>query len=290
MSTSKRTPHKKLSVIIVTHNNGKHIRSCLHSLKENFQSLNMSNQIIVIDNTSSDDTVEIIQKYRDIDLVKNKKNAGFAKGVNCGIKRACGNLLLILNPDTKLHKNSLVKLVQCLEKTNSGIVGGMVYKPDGSLHGSFVRKPTLGTVLFDYSNLRKIIPGDIFHKKHYYEDLGCVKNATRVDAVSGAYMLIDNSVIKNVGMLDEKFFMYLEDVDFCVRASTKGYKIMLCPESKIIHVGGASSKNKDRINHNAWSESRKYYTRKHFGELVNLIAQPIFIIDDLMMTLWRKIK
>lgn len=250
----------------------------------------MGNQIIVVDNSSSDDTVEIIQKDKSINLVKNKKNAGFAKGVNRGIKRACGDLLLILNPDTRLYKDSLVKLVQCLEKTNSGVVGGMAYKLNGSLHGSFVRRPTLGTVLFDYSNLRKIIPGDIFHKRHYYNNLGSVKNTIKVDVVSGAYMLIDSKVIKDIGKFDENFFMYLEDVDFCVRAAKKRHKISVCPESKIVHIGGASSNNRDRINHKAWDQSRRYYTRKHFGKLTNFIIQPIFIVDNLVTILWRKLK
>ena len=259
-------------------------------LKESLHSLDMSNEIIVIDNFSSDNTVKILQKDKNIDLLKSKKNEGFAKGVNLGIKKARGDLLLILNPDTRLYRDSLVKLVRCLEGSSSGIVGGLSYKQDGSLHGSFVRRPTLATILFDYSNLRKIVPGDFFHKKHYYKDLGFVKNETEVDVVSGAYMLIDDRVIKDIGMLDENFFMYLEDVDFCVRASKKGYKIMVCPKSKIIHVGGASSNNKDRINHKAWDKSRRYYTRKYFGVVVNIIAQPIFALDSLVTVLWQRIK
>lgn len=252
--------------------------------------MNMEYEIIVVDNDSNDSTLKIVIKEKNITLLKQNQNTGFAKGINKGIRLASGDLLLILNPDTKLYKNSLKNLYLCMKTSGSKIVGGLSYQRDKTVHGSYVRKPNLFTLLFDYSNLRKVFPWDIVHKLHYYHDMGQPRSRTYVDVVSGSFMLVDKKVINKIGYFDENFFMYLEDVDFCIRAIKENIKISLCPESKIFHEGGASSENKDRILHDAWDKSRRYYAKKHFGKLENMIIQPVFATDNLLTKIWRKIK
>ncbi len=290
MSTTNINKHIYISVIIVTFNNERHILQCISSLRKSLVAMKTSSQIIVVDNQSSDSTVDLVKKEQDVILLRQKTNLGFAKGVNRGLNWASGDTLLILNPDTKVQNDSLVNLHSCMRSSGSGIVGGLTFRSDNSIHGSYVRRPNLLTLLFDYTNLRKIFPNDGVHKRHYYQDVGVPRDQLYVDVVSGSFMMIDKKVFHEVGFFDENFFMYLEDVDYCVRALGKNVKISVCPRSKIFHEGGASSNNEDKILHSAWSGSRKYFSRKHFGFMSNIIAQPVFIIDDFLTHIWRKLK
>ncbi len=279
-----------LSVIILTYNNEKNIRTCITSLKKRLAEIDLGSEIIVVDNDSRDSTTNKLRGEKKIKLLRLYENTGFAKGINNGIKLAKGDMFLILNPDTRLYKNALKNLYRCMVKSRAGIAGGLSYRQDKTIHGSYVRKPDLFTLLFDYSNLRKMVPWDMVHKRHYYHDMGAPRKQVYVDIVSGSFMMIDKKVINKIGYFDENFFMYLEDVDFCVRASDEGVKIAYCPKSKIFHEGGSSSKNKDRILHSAWDKSRRYYSKKHFSVLTNIFVQPVFALDNLLSETWRKIK
>ncbi|MBU1256597.1 glycosyltransferase, partial [Patescibacteria group bacterium] len=150
--------------------------------------------------------------------------------------------------------------------------------------------PNIFTYLFDYTNLRKIVPNDYFHKKHYYLDESPPTSKKIVGAVSGSFMLIERKVINQIGSFDERYFMYLEDVDYCLRAGKAGFKVLLCPKSIIKHVGGYSSKNKEKVNVGAWLESRRRYVFKNENLLINLIIQPIFLIDTVIIRILQQIK
>ncbi len=103
-------------------------------------------------------------------------------------------------------------------------------------------------------------------------------------------MLIDRKVINKIGGLDERYFMYLEDIDYCLKARKAGFKVLLCPRSKIKHIGGYSSKNKERVHMNAWLESRRRFVYKNENILINLFVQPIFIIDTIIIRLLQILK
>lgn len=278
---------ENISVVILSYNSEKWIGRCLSSLTNNERKIK---EIIVVDNHSSDRTTEEVKKFENVRLISNKKNIGFSGGVNVGIKKARGDKILILNPDTMVNIGSIKKLGECMIFYGADIAGGKLSKRNNDTHNSFVRAPDILTGLFDFTNLRKIIPFDLFHKYHYYLNDKYPSKSKEVDAVSGAFMMVNKKVFAKVGLFDERFFMYLEDIDFCLRARQLGYKVIFCPESEIFHEGGASSDNIDKINHTAWSDSRKYYFSKHFTVFVNTIIQPIFILDDLLTVLWRKIK
>lgn len=278
---------KNISVVVLTYNSEKHIGKCLQSLLSETEGIT---EVIVVDNHSQDRTVEIVKKHKNIRLISNKANLGFSKGVNIGIKQTKGGKILILNPDTTNISRSIGKLINCQTRFNAGIAGGKLLKNDGSIHNSFVKAPDLLTGIFDFTNLRKVTPFDYIHKRHYYLHSKYPNRGIEVDAVSGAYMLVDREVFERVGLFDENFFMYLEDVDFCVRAKQLGYKVVFCPKAVISHEGGASSENDDKINHKAWSDSRKYYFTKHLNVFSNIVIQPLFGLDDLLTGIWRKIK
>jgi len=281
------TPRKNhITIIIVTFNSVKQIKKCIDSIVKNEYK---HTKIVVIDNNSSDNTLDIVKKLQKnskiISVIKNKQNVGFAKAVNQGIKNNIkSEYFLLLNPDTVLRNNSLITLINCSTKNKAGITGGSTTDIQGKENGSYYRFPNLGIGIFDFTNFRKLTKNDRWHKYFYYQDI-TNKNIDEfpVDVVTGGYMLINNKTVKKVGYFDEDYFMYLEDVDYCLRTKKAGIKIFHTNQSKILHIGGASSNNKDRIRHSSWLMSRKMYFLKHHSIIENILVQPIFIVDDLLI-------
>ena len=282
--------NNSVSIIIVTYNSGDHIDRCLRSLLLHENSY--IKEIILIDNASTDDTLKIVSKVKNlkIKVLKQKDNIGFASSVNIGIKKEKGKYILLINPDTEILNECFCNLIKSVEVERGGISGGKMIGKGGLVHNTHVRNPNLLIGLFDFTNLKKIFPNNRWHKKFYYLDSKPISSCMEVDAVSGGFMLINMKVIKNIGYLNENYFMYLEDIEYCKRARDAGFKVMYCSKSVIFHEGGASSQNEDKINFNAWVGSRKYFFWKNHSLLINFIIQPMFFVDELAMRIWRKIK
>lgn len=280
-----------LVIIIITYNSGKYIKKCIDSILSSITNLNI--KITIIDNYSMDNTLNIINKYfgKRVQIIKNNNNIGFARGVNMGIRANTDKDILLINPDTICEKTSIQRLINEKEKYKADICGGKMYINKRENHKTIVREPNLMIGLFDLTNLKKIYPNNYWHKYFYYLDSKIdAKKAKKVDVVSGGYMYIGNKVLNNIGLLDEKYFMYLEDIDYCIRAKKKGFKTYYFPSSKIWHKGGGSSNNEDKINYSAWIKSRSYYFQKNSNILSNIIIQPIFVLDRLLVGIIRKIK
>ncbi len=277
-----------ITVISTTYNSANFIGSMLKSL-QNDSNLELIDKIIIIENNSNERrlTKEIVVKknirlkipiyFKDINT-----NLGFAKSSNIGASYARSEYLLFLNPDTTLQKNSLRILYEHAIQNSADIVGGLSEKKGNIMHKTAVRYPTLAIGLLEFSNLGKLLGLDLGHDRFYYNDKNIYESESDVlvDAVGGAYLLIKRKVFNELGGFDTKYFMYLEDVDLCRRAGFSKHKIIFCPHSKISHIGGASSKNKYHILHQAWYDSRRYYFLKHHSFLINVIIQPIFFIDE----------
>lgn len=277
----------KLTVVIVTFNSSRHIEQCIDSIFRSRVIKSLIN-VVIIDNASKDKTVEVLRKiqkkYRKVAVVINENNLGFARAVNQGIRMSIkSKYLLLLNPDTILFKDSIPEILNCVEKNECGICGGQTIDESGKKSGCYFRFPNLQIGLFDFTNFRKLAINDKWHKYFYYADSIQRGDCFNVDVVTGGFMLITNNTIKKIGLLDESYFMYLEDVDYCLRAKNNHITVCHSETSKVIHKGGASSNNKDRIKHSAWLASRKIYFLKHFNFLINLAIQPIFLIDDLLI-------
>lgn len=279
-----------LDVVIITYNSSRTIVKLLNSfLNETTQ----VKKIIVLENKSPDSTSteKVVKNFAKshrapgIQFIKRKKNYGFANSCNYGAELSDSKYVLFLNPDTELRIDSLSKLLKHAVNTKADIVGGKAVNYQKKPHGSVVRKPNLFIGLFEFTNLGKLFNINKAHEQFYYEDVDILKSKVDkgVDAISGAYLLVKKKSFEKLGGFDENFFMYLEDVDLGKRANDMGMKVIFCPHSVIWHEGGASSNNKYRIRHQAWFDSRKYYFRKHFGLLTNLIIQPIFSIEELLL-------
>lgn len=289
---------KKLAIVVITYNSSKYLEKLLKSI---LQEKKLISEIVIVENDSPDkkDTLKVFSHFKSrfekeltCKLILRKNNAGFANSCNLGAKQTTAKNILFLNPDVEIRKKSLSTLLDHMEGQNADIIGGLAENYHGKTHGSVVRAPNIKIGLLEFSNLGKLFKLNNAHKEFYYEDLKILKSKEdlKVDAVSGAYLLISRKAFNELKGFDEGFFMYLEDVDLGKRAGDLGLSVVFCPHSKILHVGGASSKNKYKIRHQAWFDSRKYYFQKHFGLLTNSVMQPLYNIEEWLLKRVKKIQ
>ncbi len=282
-----------LSIVIVTFNSEKYISNCLLKLLLSLSKLKIKTSIVVVDNNSSDNTVLKIRAdffniiNKQLFIIENRKNKGFAHAINQGIKLFSSDNYLLLNPDVEVNLSTMSNILRCQTKHHAGIVGVKTVDSNSVHSGSYFRFPNLQVALFDFTNLRKLSVTDKWHKYFYYTDKNQKTGDFKVDMVTGGFMLIKNDVIKRIGLLDTRFFMYLEDIDYCLQASREGFETWVCGDEIVTHVGGASSNNKDRIRHTSWLSSRKKYFLKNFGFFENLIVQLAFFADDILVTIGK---
>jgi len=252
-----------LSIIIVNLNTKNLLRDCLSSIYES--DLRTKYEIFVVDNGSKDDSVKMVRaNFPNVDVIANEVNLGFSKANNQAIKRCKGKYILLLNPDTVVNINTLEKMVSFMDNNKDiGILGPKIQYPDGNVQLTCARNfPDLLIEFFNVSKLAKIFPKNKLFGSYlmgYWNHL----DSREVNLLSGACMLIKKEVFKDIGLLDESFFMFYDDVDFCYRAKMKGYKIYYYADTSIIHHGGASWKetreNMQKTKLISYQSMYKYY-------------------------------
>ena len=248
-----------LSIIIVNWNTKQLLLDCLGSIFKNTKDLNY--EIIVVDNGSTDGSVEEIQNLKSkiqsynakFKIIKNKQNLGFAKANNQGIKIAKGKYILLLNSDTKIVDNALKRLVDFAKtKQNWGVLGPRLLNKDGSLQPSVGRFFTLPWAIL------WLATGDRF----LYSSPA---KGVEVDWVMGAAFLVNREAIEKAGLLDENFFMYMEEMEWCWRIKKAGLQIWFYPGVKIYHLArGSSPEGRGRAI--LWIyQGLIYFYQKHFA-------------------------
>ncbi len=288
-----------LTVSIVNYNTRDLLKDCLNSAYENIKGVKF--EVILVDNNSTDDSVKMIkEEFPWVTLIENGGNVGFAKANNQALNRGKGRFFLLLNSDTVLLPNSVNKMVNFMDRHSKvGAVGcGLVF-PDGTPQpyiGKFLNLPSaLWTVFLSFFNVKALVRspkwkkwlaryfGSIVGKtinlylSYYLED---GKTVQEVDRVSGACMLVRGETIKDVGLLDENFFMYAEDTDWCFRMRQRSWKIYVLPEVKVVHyVGQSPGETFTRTSPERY-KSTCYFFKKYYGKkglislriLVTLVA------------------
>lgn len=229
----------KLSIIIVSWNVENLLRKCLKSIYND--PIGNLSEVFVIDNISKDKTVEMVKReFPQVKLIANQENLGFAKANNQGIKLATGEYILFLNPDTELFPNTISKSIEFMSShPDCGIMGPQMLYSDRSPQPSVRRFPTIWPILLMLIKAPKLIKNIKSINRYLATDFDYFKTQ-EVDQVMGAYMMTRKELIDRIGIMDEKFFIWFEEVDFCLRARRAGYKIYYNPEVKIIHYGGKS--------------------------------------------------
>jgi GT2 family glycosyltransferase len=233
-----------LSIVIVSWNVREDLRECLQSLLRDEGSRLESGEIeiIVVDNASTDGTAEMVNlEFPRVKLLVNSQNLGYTKANNIGINHSRGKYILLLNPDTIVHQGALQALIDCAEShPEAGIIGAKLLNPDGSVQRSARSFPDIGAGLFRNTFLGRLFPNNPFVRRYLLADFG-YDEVREVDWVSGAAMLVRRDLIERIGVLDERFWAYCEDVDLCWRAWQAGYKVLFCPNAVITHKVGRSS-------------------------------------------------
>lgn len=234
----------EISVIIVSFNTKKLTLATIESLYKEASDLDF--EIIAIDNNSQDGSVEMLRrcsKNSNFKLIENDKNMGFAFANNQGIKIAKGKYIFLLNSDTVVKKGALQKLLAFAKKHfDAGVVGPKLLNADGSVQPSVLRFPTIINAIKEYW----------FGQKWLFEKYAPKANRpVEVDSAVGAAFLITPEALKKVGKLDEKYFFYFEDIDYCKRTKEAGLKVYYLPDAEIIHYHGASGKKVADVS-NQW--------------------------------------
>ncbi len=228
-----------LSIIIVSWNTKDLLQKCLHSIY--LHQADLSLEVYVVDNNSSDQTVEMIRNdFPQVKLISNNLNFGFAKANNQAAKVAKGDYILLLNPDTEISPNSLSKAINYLKThPNCGVLGAKLLNYDKTIQPSVRNFPTIWPIFL------MLIKAPKFFKHlnsidHYLKiDLDYTKIQS-VDQVMGAFMMMSREKFKQIGYLDERFFIWFEEVDLCYRFKKSGQVVIYNPEIEIIHYGGQS--------------------------------------------------
>lgn len=253
-----------LSILILNYNTADLTLQCLRSVYESKG--RYSFEVIVIDNASTDDSVERIRaEFPQAKLICNSVNAGFAAGNNLGIAQAEGKYILLLNSDTVVKEDTFAVMLDFMEANpHVGASGCKVVLPDGSLDKACKRGfPTPSAAFYYAFGISKLFPNNPrfnqYHMSHLDPD-----EQYPIDCLVGAFMLVRRAVIDEVGGLDESFFMYGEDIDWCYRIKQAGWEIYYYPKTEIIHYKGGSSRNKPFKIIYEFHRAMFLFHRKHY--------------------------
>ncbi|MBC8472002.1 MAG: glycosyltransferase family 2 protein [Planctomycetes bacterium] len=283
----------KLSIIIVSWNVREYLLKCVRSIEENEPSCPF--EVIIVDNASTDGTVDAIKKeFSQVVVVENKENRGFAAANNQAVELSQGEYVFLLNPDTILHPKSLDILVKFMDSNEDvGACGPKLLNVDGSNQDSVRCFPSFRGALHRHTafKLLGIFKGQ--YKKWVMYDFK-YNYQKDVDQVMGAAMMIRKSVTEQVGVMDERFFMYYEEVDLCYRIKQAGWRIVYIPQAFITHIGGGSSGQIPVSKRIMAMTSLLKFFRKHRGiwttHIFSCVFKPAVVLRDLMNIVFGTIK
>ncbi|MBQ7425838.1 MAG: glycosyltransferase family 2 protein [Prevotella sp.] len=255
----------KLSIVIVSYNVRNYLEQCLQSVKQAFDGI--EGEVFVVDNRSDDDSVETVRtNYPWVRLIVNQENMGFSRANNIAIREACGEYVLLLNPDTIVEKDTLREVLGFMEEhPKAGGAGVMMHNADGSLAPESRRAlPT------PWVSCLKMLG---FSKRYYMSHLPWDKPG-RIEVISGAFCFLRRKALDEVGLLDEDFFMYGEDIDLSYRLLKGGWENWYLPYP-ITHFKGKSTQKSDYRYVHIFYKAMLIFFRKHYSHLSVFYALPV---------------
>ncbi len=280
----------KLSIVIVNWNTKGLLKNCLNSIRNNLLG-KLEFEIIVVDNASKDDSVEMLKnRFQHVKLIQNDKNLGFAKANNQGIKQAKGEYILLLNPDTVMVNDSILKMIDFMAMNRKvGLASCKLLNEDLTVQKSCWLFPYLWWKFLGAFGLNKVL-SKVFNNKFNF-NFESSAEARKIDWVKGAFMLLRGEAIRDIGGLDESSFMYGEDLDLCFHLNRIGWEIYYYPKAKIIHLDNKSGDV-------AWGNQRIFkveeatylFYKKNYTKLrYNLLLLAHFF-HHLNRLLWNEVK
>ncbi|WP_026369860.1 glycosyltransferase family 2 protein [Kallotenue papyrolyticum] len=263
-----------VSIILVSWNTRDLLLACLESLPAAIGDLRAD--VWVVDNASRDDSVAAVRsRYAHVRLIENRTNLGFAAANNQAIRGGAGRYVLLLNSDTVAAPDSIELLVRFADDhPRVGAVGGQLLNADGSFQASRARFPSLWSETLNVTGLGRRLYGPWYpgygprHSRH----------PCRADVLPGACMLVRRAAIEQVGPMDEDYFMYSEETDWCLRLHRAGWELWYLPDARILHHGGQSTQQAREPMIAALYRSKVRFFRKHYGPLHAALLQLIFVL------------
>lgn len=278
----------ELSIIIVNWNTRELLSQCLQSLTDTVKEI--SYEVWVVDNNSSDHSVEMIQKrFPRFQVIANSENAGFVRANNQAIACSRGRFLLLLNSDTVTLPDSICTMVRFMdEHPRAGGVGVRLLNPDRTFQASYTPFPTLWNELLMLSGLGRWLI------RPSYPSYGPLvqDGPKRIQGyMEGACLMVRREAINQIGGLDEHIYMYSEEVDWCFRFHVAGWELWYLPNAPIVHYGGQSSKKRQGRMEAELYRSRVYFFHKHYGKLAALcLKYLIYLLTLPKMILHRLLR
>lgn len=279
---SSSLPAPAVSIVIVNWNTRDILRGCLRSIAAETR---MPHEVIVVDNASRDGSAAMVrEEFPEVRLIANAENRGFAGANNQGLRIATGEKLLLLNPDTIILDGAIDTMAAWLDAhPDVGCVGCRVMETDARLQlTSFADPGPLNLALVEFG-LQRMAPRHRFWGRAEYGDWDRAGERD-VDVVSGMFMLLPRAVVDEVGLLDEAFFVYSEEADWCRRIRNAGWRCVYAPVARIIHLDGGS-KSTVQVRSAMYvqmQKSKMHYLRKHHGRLGVLLGRGIFAGSSLL--------
>jgi hypothetical protein len=263
----------KLSIIIVSWNTADILAQCLDSVFAHAPAVPF--EVWVVDNASSDGSVAMVgQRFPQVKLLANTGNVGFATANNQAMRQCTGEYVLLLNPDTIVYADALARLVQFLDlNPQAGACGARLLNADGSLQHSCYPTPTLGRELWRMFHLDGRI--------RYHMDNWETNTPRPVEALLGACIMARRNILEAIGLMDESYFMFSEEIDLCYRIRQAGWQIYWLPQAQIVHLGGQSTRQVKTEMFLRLYEGKLRYMRKHYGRFQTWLYKLILLLASL---------
>ena len=255
----------RLAIVIVSYNTRRDLEACLASLTANSPAV--EHEIVVVDNQSSDGSADAA-RAAGARVVEMGRNAGFSAANNAGIRASRGDLVLLLNSDTLVPAGAIDRLIERLDATGAIVAGPRIVDADGRPEISFGRMITPLNELRQKRLMRRHEQGDATTVAYVERE---TRREQSVDWVTGACLLVRRADAEAVGLLDERFFLYTEDVDFCASIRARGGRVLFTPAAEITHLRGRSRRSNPRAADDFYARSHIEFYRKHHPLLAPLL-------------------
>lgn len=277
-----------LSIIIVNWNVGDLLRACLLSIARGRGALEI--EVIVVDSASSDGSMAMVQReFPWVRLIGCQENVGFPKGNNLGLATAHGRFLYLLNPDTEIVGDALGVMVDYMtQHPDMGVVGAQLLYADGRIQSSRRRFPSVLTGLFESTWLQPLAPRQLL--RHYYAQDLSDDQVADVDWVMGASLMVRREVYDQVGGMDEAYFMYSEELDWCRRIKDAGWRVVYLPQAQVIHHEGKSSEQAVTARHVNFNRAKLRYFRKYHGRFAAALIRGVLLSNYAIQLLLEGVK
>lgn len=278
LNKEKPTDNPDITIVIVNYRVKEYILLLMDSIQK--ATRHFSVEIFIVDNNSEDGSPEyLISAYKTVKIIKNVENVGFAKANNQAIEKASGTYTLLINPDTVIQEDSLLKLKQYMDESEkTAALGFKMINPDGSFARESKRSvPDLKTGIFRASGLDKLLPNSRLFGQRYLGWLDENK-VTVVPVISGAGMFWRTSVLKALQGFDEAFFMYGEDDDLCYRVQNTDFSIRYFPPAKMLHFKGESERDMSLKSLKKMNRGLAQFFTKHYKNSYNIFSRALISI------------